>query len=42
MGVLEYEDFVDTSVEYAELNAIEQERASAAVGTCGCRARESW
>ena len=26
MGVLEYEDFVDTSVEYNELNAIEQER----------------
>jgi hypothetical protein len=33
MGVLEYEDFVDTSVEYNELNAIEQERARAAVGT---------
>ena len=31
MGVLEYEDFVDTSVEYSELNAIEQERATAAV-----------
>ena len=29
MGVLEYEDFVDTSVEYTELNAIEQERAAA-------------
>ena len=27
----EYEDFVDTSVEYSELNAIEQERATAAV-----------
>jgi len=32
MGVLEYEDFVDTSVEYNELNAIEQERATATVG----------
>jgi hypothetical protein len=32
MGVLDYEDFVDTSVEYTELNAIEQERATAAVG----------
>jgi len=32
MGVLDYEDFVDTSVEYTELNAIEQERAAAAVG----------
>ena len=31
MGVLDYEDFVDTSVEYTELNAIEQERAAAAV-----------
>ena len=29
MGVLEYEDFVDTSVEYTELNAIERERATA-------------
>jgi hypothetical protein len=28
MGVIEYEDFVDTSVEYSELNAIEQERAA--------------
>jgi hypothetical protein len=32
MGVLEYEDFVDTSVEYTELNAIEQERAAATAG----------
>jgi hypothetical protein len=30
MGVLEYEDFVDTSIEYTELNAIEQERVAAA------------
>ena len=30
MGVLEYEDYVDTSVEYNELNAIEQERAASA------------
>ena len=28
MGVIEYEDFVDTSVEYSELNAIEQEQAA--------------
>jgi hypothetical protein len=28
MGVIDYEDFVDTSVEYTELNAIEQERAA--------------
>ena len=27
MGVIEYEDYVDTSVEYTELNAIEQDRA---------------
>jgi len=30
MGVIEYEDYVDTSVEYSELNAIEQDRAAAA------------
>jgi len=28
MGVLEYEDLVDTSVEYSELNAIEQDQAA--------------
>jgi hypothetical protein len=28
MGVIDYEDFVDTSIEYTELNAIEQERAA--------------
>jgi len=32
MGVIEYEDHVDTSVEYTELNAIEQERAAAGAG----------
>jgi hypothetical protein len=32
MGVIEYEDYVDTSVEYSELNAIEAERAAAGVG----------
>jgi hypothetical protein len=26
IGVIEFEDFVDTSIEYSELNAIEQER----------------
>ncbi len=31
MGVIEYEDYVDTSVEYSELNAIERDRAAAAV-----------
>jgi hypothetical protein len=30
MGVIEYEDHVDTSVEYTELNAIEDDRAAAA------------
>jgi hypothetical protein len=29
MGVLEYEDQVDTSIEYSELNAIEQDRVRA-------------
>jgi len=29
MGVIDYEDYVDTSIEYSELNAIEQERAEA-------------
>jgi hypothetical protein len=29
MCVIEYEDYVDTSIEYSELNAIEQERAGA-------------
>jgi hypothetical protein len=28
MGVIEYEDFVDTSIEYSELNAIEADRAA--------------
>jgi hypothetical protein len=32
MGVIEYEDFVDTSIEYTELNAIERDRAGAAAG----------
>jgi hypothetical protein len=32
MGVIEYEDYVDTSVEYTELNAIEAERVAAGVG----------
>ena len=31
MGVIEYEDYVDTSVEYSELNAIERDREAAAV-----------
>jgi hypothetical protein len=31
MGVIEYEDHVDTSIEYSELNAIEADRAAAAV-----------
>jgi hypothetical protein len=31
MGVIEYEDFVDTSIEYSELNAIEADRASGAL-----------
>ncbi len=30
MGVIEYEDHVDTSVEYSELNAIERDREAAA------------
>ena len=30
MGVIEYEDYVDTSVEYSELNAIERDREAAA------------
>jgi len=30
MGVIEYEDYVDTSVEYSELNAIERDSAAAA------------
>jgi P-aminobenzoate N-oxygenase AurF len=30
MGVIEYEDHVDTSIEYSELNAIEADRAAAA------------
>ena len=29
MGVIEYEDYVDTSVEYSELNAIEADRVAA-------------
>ena len=29
MGVIDYEDYVDTSIEYNELNAIERERAEA-------------
>jgi len=32
MGVIEYEDFVDTSIEYSELNAIEQDRAATGAG----------
>jgi hypothetical protein len=28
MGVIEYEDHVDTSIEYSELNAIEVDRAA--------------
>src|SRR5262249_42905080 len=32
MGVIEYEDFVDTSVEYSELNAIESAREAATTG----------
>jgi len=30
MGVIEYEDYLDTSVEYSELNAIEREGEAAA------------
>jgi hypothetical protein len=33
MGVIEYEDHVDTSIEYSELNAIEADRAAAAAAS---------
>jgi len=32
MGVIEYEDHVDTSIEYSELNAIERDREAARTG----------
>jgi hypothetical protein len=32
MGVIEYEDHVDTSIEYSELNAIERDREAATTG----------